>query len=65
MARGKRTLESRAYRTVSADRTVDGSVMTCSWLNANEDNPWFMVDLGDSYQIGDVIIVTGNDSGKY
>ena len=65
MARGKGALQSLASGSSSAHRTVDGNVMTCSQWNANDDHPWFMVDLGDHYQIVDVIIVTGTDSGKY
>ncbi len=65
MARGKGALQSLPSGTSSADLAVDGNVMTCSLWNANDDHPWFMVDLGDHYQIVDVIIVTGTDSGKY
>ncbi len=50
-------------KSVAAENAVDGNEDT-SFTSYQDDRQWFYVDLGDSYEIGRIILKWGEDAGK-
>ena len=56
-------LDPEQVAQVESDNAVDGNLST-SYTSAQEDNQWIYVDLGQSYEIGRIILKWGESGGK-
>ncbi|XP_041371050.1 uncharacterized protein LOC121384642 [Gigantopelta aegis] len=60
-------MQSSTFRTDEASRAVDGNItnnvlgQTCSSTNVNDAKPWWMVDLGQTLYVEEVVVVNRGD----